>query len=165
MTIKCLSVSAQWVEDKRIPEGWTPHISSLALNNSEEERQNKTEAGVAWLFPRPYRGLIYNTCVSNQQRRSGILYVGGPIDQEPKRKERGKRTRRRGCVGDLLKVARLNKEWERARLGRNEGLVFLLRSWCAFFLFLNVSECPQSQTSVLDVDRVWQFGFMTAPSL
>lgn len=90
---------------------------------------------------------------------------GGPIDQEPKRKERGKRTRRRGCVGDLLKVARLNKEWERARLGRNEGLVFLLRSWCAFFLFLNVSECPQSQTSVLDVDRVWQFGFMTAPSL
>jgi hypothetical protein len=42
-----LSVSAQWVEDKRIPEGWTPHISSLALNNSEEERQNQTEAGVA----------------------------------------------------------------------------------------------------------------------
>jgi hypothetical protein len=47
MTIECLSVSAQWVEDKRIPEGWTPHISSLALTNSEEERQNKTEAGVA----------------------------------------------------------------------------------------------------------------------
>jgi len=68
------------------------------------------------------------------------------------------------CGRSALKVARFNKEWERAQGSRGMKGWSFLRS-CAFSLFLDARECAQSQTSVLDVDRVWQFGCMFAPSL